>query len=123
MGFHHLVAYDHVVGADPAVHTGWDGPYDIDTQFHEPLVLFGYLAGCTNLELVTGILILPQRPTALVAKQAAEVDLLTGAASGWVSASAGTPWSTAPWARTSPPGAVGWRSRSPCSAPCGPPDR
>jgi probable F420-dependent oxidoreductase len=78
LGFHHLVAYDHVVGADPAVHTGWDGPYDIDTQFHEPLVLFGYLAGCTNLELVTGILILPQRPTALVAKQAAEVDLLTG---------------------------------------------
>ena len=78
LGFHHIVAYDHVVGADPAVHTGWDGPYDIDTQFHEPLLLFGYLAGCTSLELVTGILILPQRPTALVAKQAAEVDLLTG---------------------------------------------
>ena len=78
LGFHHIVAYDHVVGADPAVHAGWGGPYDIDTQFHEPLVLFGYLAGCTSLELVTGILILPQRPTALVAKQAAEVDLLTG---------------------------------------------
>ena len=78
LGFHHLVAYDHVVGADPAVHVGWDGPYDIDTQFHEPFVLFGYLAACTALELVTGITILPQRPTALVAKQAAEVDLLTG---------------------------------------------
>jgi len=78
LGFHHLVAYDHVVGADPAVHVGWDGPYDVDTQFHEPFVLFGYLAACTSLELVTGITILPQRQTALVAKQAAEVDLLTG---------------------------------------------
>ncbi len=78
LGFRHVVAYDHVVGADPAVHQGWDGPYDIDTEFHEPFVLFGYLAGCTSLELVTGITILPQRPTVLVAKQAAEVDLLTG---------------------------------------------
>jgi probable F420-dependent oxidoreductase len=78
LGFHHLVAYDHVVGADPAVHVGWDGPYDVDTQFHEPFVVFGYLAACTSLELVTGITILPQRQTALVAKQAAEVDLLTG---------------------------------------------
>ncbi|HEX3980915.1 MAG TPA: LLM class F420-dependent oxidoreductase [Acidimicrobiales bacterium] len=78
LGYRHLLAYDHVVGADPAVHVGWDGPYDIDTQFHEPYVLFGYLAACTDLELVTGITILPQRPTALVAKQAAEVDLLTG---------------------------------------------
>ena len=78
LGFHHLVAYDHVVGADPAVYAGWDGPYDIDTQFHEPFVMFGYLAACTSLELVTGIAILPQRPTVLVAKQAAEVDLLTG---------------------------------------------
>ena len=78
LGYRHLLAYDHVVGADPAVHRGWNGPYDIDTQFHEPFVVFGYLAGCTSLELVTGITILPQRPTALVAKQAAEVDLLTG---------------------------------------------
>lgn len=78
LGFGHLVAYDHVVGADPAVHRGWDGPYDVDTQFHEPFVLFGFLAACTSLELVTGITILPQRPTVLVAKQAAEVDLLTG---------------------------------------------
>ena len=78
LGFSHIVAYDHVLGADPEVHRGWPGPYDIDTQFHEPFVLFGYLAACTSLELVTGITILPQRPTALVAKQAAEVDLLTG---------------------------------------------
>ncbi len=78
LGFTHLLAYDHVLGADPAVHQGWSGPYDIRTTFHEPMVLFGYLAATTSMELVTGIVILPQRQTALVAKQAAEVDLLTG---------------------------------------------
>jgi probable F420-dependent oxidoreductase len=78
LGFTHLLAYDHVLGADPAIHAPWTGPYDVDTTFHEPFVLFGYLAGFTSLELVTGIIILPQRQTALVAKQAAEVDLLTG---------------------------------------------
>jgi probable F420-dependent oxidoreductase len=78
LGYAHLVAYDHVVGADPAVHKGWNGPYDLSSTFHEPLVMFGYLAALTSLELVTGIIILPQRQTALVAKQAAEVDLLTG---------------------------------------------
>ena len=89
LGFQHVLAYDHVVGADPAVHQPWNGPYDIDTQFHEPFVLFGFLAGCTSLDLVTGITILPQRQTALVAKQAAEVDLLTrggfrlGVGIGW----------------------------------------
>src|SRR6201986_5573451 len=77
LGYRHLLAYDHVLGADPAVHPGWDGPYDVTTTFHEPFVLFGYLAAITTLELVTGIIILPQRHTALVAKQAAEVDLLT----------------------------------------------
>ena len=78
LGYTHLLAYDHVLGADPAAHPGWSGPYDVSTTFHEPLVLFGYLAAVTSLELVTGIIILPQRQTALVAKQAAEVDLLTG---------------------------------------------
>ena len=78
LGFRHVLAYDHVVGADPAVHQGWQGPYDVASTFHEPLVLFGYLAGITTLELVTGIIILPQRQTVLVAKQAAEVDLLSG---------------------------------------------
>jgi probable F420-dependent oxidoreductase len=78
LGYAHLLAYDHVVGADPAVHTGWAGPYDVTTTFHEPLVLFGYLAAITTMELVTGIIILPQRQTVLAAKQAAEVDLLTG---------------------------------------------
>src|SRR5882672_6287282 len=79
LGFNHLLAYDHVVGADPAVHAGWSGPYDVHTTFHEPLVMFGYLAAVTrSVELVTGVIILPQRQTALVAKQAAEVDLLSG---------------------------------------------
>jgi probable F420-dependent oxidoreductase len=78
LGYNHVLAYDHVVGADRAVHQGWSGPYDLDSTFHEPMVLFGFLAGITTLELVNGILILPQRQTALVAKQAAEVDLLTG---------------------------------------------
>ena len=79
VGYTHVLAYDHVVGADPAVHTGWAGPYDVNTTFHEPLVMFGYLAAITtSVELVTGVIILPQRQTALVAKQATEVDLLSG---------------------------------------------
>jgi probable F420-dependent oxidoreductase len=78
LGFAHILAYDHVVGADPAVHAPWHGPYDIDTMFHEPFVLFGYLAALVDVELVTGIIILPQRQSVLVAKQAAEIDVLTG---------------------------------------------
>ncbi|MBO0871229.1 MAG: LLM class F420-dependent oxidoreductase [Micromonosporaceae bacterium] len=78
LGYRHILAYDHVLGADRTVHQGFAGPYDIGTTFHEPLVLYGYLAAITSLELVTGVVILPQRQTALVAKQAAEVDLLTG---------------------------------------------
>jgi len=89
LGFAHLLAYDHVLGADPEVHAGWNGPYEVRTTFHEPFVLFGYLAAFTSLELVTGIIILPQRQTALVAKQATEVDLMTegrfrlGVGLGW----------------------------------------
>ena len=89
LGYAHILVYDHVVGADPAVHQGWKGPYDVHTTFHEPMVLFGYLAALTSLELVTGIIILPQRQTVLAAKQAAEVDLLTrgrfrfGVGLGW----------------------------------------
>ena len=89
LGFAHILAYDHVLGADPERHAPWSGPYDIHTTFHEPFVLFGFLAACTSLELVTGVIILPQRQTALVAKQAAEVALLTegrfrlGVGIGW----------------------------------------
>src|SRR5258708_37068604 len=78
LGFTHLLAYDHVVGADPEVHTGWDGPYDVHTTFHEPLVMFGYLAAVTTtLELVTKVVILPQRQTERDAKQAPQVHPLT----------------------------------------------
>jgi probable F420-dependent oxidoreductase len=78
LGYSHLVIYDHVLGADPTNRPGWKR-YTSRDLFHEPLVLFGYLAALTPLELVTGVLVLPQRQTALVAKQAAEVDVLTGA--------------------------------------------
>jgi probable F420-dependent oxidoreductase len=89
LGYRHVEIYDHVLGADPAVHTGWNGPYDVDTTFHEPLVFFGFLAAICRLQLVTGIVIAPQRQTALLAKQAAEVDILSegrlrlGIGAGW----------------------------------------
>lgn len=79
LGYSHLLIYDHVLGAGRATRPDWAGPYDEHSLFHEPLVLFGYLAGLTSrLGLVTGVIILPQRQTALLAKQAAEVDLLSG---------------------------------------------
>ena len=77
LGYSHLVAFDHVLGADPTHRPGWQG-YTQRDMFHEPFVLFGYLAALTHLELVPAVIILPQRQTALVAKQAAEVDVLTG---------------------------------------------
>ncbi len=78
MGYSYLLAYDHVLGAGAASRPGWTR-YSSEHPFHEPFVLFGYLAGCTRtLEFATGVLVLPQRQTALVAKQAAEVDLLSG---------------------------------------------
>jgi len=77
LGYTHLVVFDHVLGADPTHRPGWRG-YTQRDMFHEPFVLFGYLAALTHLELVTAVIILPQRQTALVAKQAAQVDILTG---------------------------------------------
>lgn len=78
VGYNHVLAYDHVLGADPEHRPGWTG-YTHESLFHEVFVLFGYLAAITtSLELVTGVLVLPQRQTALVAKQAAEVDVLSG---------------------------------------------
>lgn len=79
LGMTHLLIYDHVVGVDRNRPGGFEGPYDSNTAFHEPMVLFGFLAACTEtVELVTAILILPQRQTVLVAKQAAEVAILSG---------------------------------------------
>jgi probable F420-dependent oxidoreductase len=78
LGFAHLAAYDHVLGADTSVHGDLGGPYTIDDPFREPLTMFAYLAGITDLSFATSILIGPQRQTALLAKQAAEVDILSG---------------------------------------------
>jgi probable F420-dependent oxidoreductase len=79
MGYTHILTFDHVLGANPERPGGWKGPYTYRHAFHEPFVLFGFLAAATRrVELVTGILILPQRQTALVAKQAAAVDVLSG---------------------------------------------
>lgn len=76
LGYQHLVAFDHVLGGDPTKHSGLR--YTYSHTFHEPFILFGYLAALTRLELASAVIILPQRQTALVAKQATEVDILTG---------------------------------------------
>jgi len=79
LGYHHILAYDHVIGANLASRPGWRPPYSHLDTFHEPFVLFGFLAGITrSIELVTSIIILPQRQTVLVAKQAAALDVLCG---------------------------------------------
>ncbi|MEQ8859524.1 MAG: LLM class F420-dependent oxidoreductase [Pseudomonadales bacterium] len=90
LGATHLLIYDHVLGADPNRPGGWKGPYDKDVAFHEPFTTFAYLAGVTErIEFVTTVLILPQRQTALVAKQAAELAILSndrfrlGIGTGW----------------------------------------
>ena len=79
LGFSHIVAYDHVLGANPERPGGWKGPYTHQSAFLEPFVLYSFMAACTTrLGFLTGILILPQRQTALVAKQAATLDVLSG---------------------------------------------
>ena len=79
LGYNHLIAYDHVPGADTRHHPGWSGGYTSNDMFHEPFVAFGYMAAITTtLQPVTAVLILGQRQTALVAKHAGEVDILSG---------------------------------------------
>lgn len=79
MGFRHIAVYDHVVGANPASRPGQRFFYHHESLFHEPMVLFGYLAALTeNVELVSKIVILPQRQAVLAAKQAAAIDVLSG---------------------------------------------
>jgi probable F420-dependent oxidoreductase len=91
MGYDYVVAYDHVLGVVPRG-PDWKG-YTHKDMFHEPFVLFGYLAAITRrLELTNGILVLPQRQTALVAKQAAEVDVLSG---GRLRLGVGVGWNSA----------------------------
>jgi len=86
----HVLAYDHVLGANPERPGGWDGPYTYQTPFHSPFLLFSFMAAVTSqLRFTTGIIILPQRQTALVAKQAATLDVLSagrlrlGVGIGW----------------------------------------
>lgn len=79
LGFRHILAYDHVLGANPERPGGWQGPYTYRHSFQEPLVLFSFMAGITQrIHFTTGIIILPQRQTALFAKQAATLDVLSG---------------------------------------------
>jgi probable F420-dependent oxidoreductase len=79
LGYTHVLAYDHVLGANPNRPGGWTGPYTHETPFQEPYILFSFMAAVTTtLEFATGIIILPQRQTALVAKQAATLDVLCG---------------------------------------------
>ena len=90
LGYSHLIVFDHVLGADAQHHQGLSGPYRTVHMFHEPFVVFGYMAAITKrLGLVTAVLILGQRQTALVAKQAAEVDVLSG---GRLRMGIGTGW-------------------------------
>ncbi|MFZ0545022.1 MAG: LLM class F420-dependent oxidoreductase, partial [Candidatus Promineifilaceae bacterium] len=90
LGFTHILAYDHILGANPDHYAPWTGPYTYKNSFLEPFVLFSYMAALTeSIHFTTGILILPQRQTALVAKQAAVLDKLSngrfrlGAGIGW----------------------------------------
>ena len=79
LGFTHITAFDQVVGLDRRQFERWLYVHDHEDLFHEVFVLFGFLAGLTSrIGLATGVLVLPQRQTALVAKQAAEVDVLSG---------------------------------------------
>ena len=78
LGYDHLILFEHVLGADPAYYTDRTLHLGLHDQFHEPFVTFGYIAALTQrIELATGVLVLPQRQTVLVAKQAAEADVLS----------------------------------------------
>ena len=90
MGADHMLIYDHVLGADPNRPGGWRGPYDKDIAFHEPFTVFSFMAAVTKkIVFATSVLILPQRQTALVAKQATELAILSnyrfrlGIGTGW----------------------------------------
>lgn len=90
LGYSHLLVPDHVVGAGLSTRPDWKGPYNYNNPFHEPFTMFGFIAGVTKtLEMASGVLILPQRQTVLVAKQAAQIDVMSqgrlrlGVGIGW----------------------------------------
>lgn len=79
LGYNHILAYDHILGANPERPGGWTGPYTYKHAFMEPFVLYSFMAACTQrVEFTTGVIILPQRQTAVFAKQAATLDVLSG---------------------------------------------
>jgi len=79
IGFDYIEVSDHVLGADRTAIPGFKGPYDVDDSFHETFTTMAYMAAVTEkVGFASGVLILPQRQTALVAKQAAQVDVLCG---------------------------------------------
>lgn len=79
IGFDFVEVPDHVLGADRAALPDFEGPYDVDDAFHETFVTLAYIAAVTErVGLASGVLILPQRQTALVAKQAAQLDVVSG---------------------------------------------
>ena len=90
MGFDHILAFDHVLGANASNRPGWSGAYQHTDSFYEPITFYSYVAGIsTHIELATGVIILPQRQTALFAKQSATLDLLSG---GRLRLGIGTGW-------------------------------
>lgn len=79
LGYDHMVIYDHVLGADSTARPNWGSRYSINDAFHEPFVVLGYAAALTRrIGLVTAVIVLPQRQTVLAAKQAAQIDVLSG---------------------------------------------
>ena len=79
LGFDHILAFDHVLGANASSRPGWVGAYQHTDSFYEPITFYSYVAGISkHLELATGVIILPQRQTALFAKQSATLDVLSG---------------------------------------------
>ena len=90
LGFDHILAFDHVLGANASSRPGWSGAYQHTDSFYEPITFYSYVAAITSrLELATGVIILPQRQTALFAKQSATLDLISG---GRLRLGIGTGW-------------------------------
>ena len=90
LGFDHILAFDHVLGANASSRPGWVGAYQHTDSFYEPITFYSYVAGISkHLELATGVIILPQRQTALFAKQSATLDVLSG---GRLRLGIGTGW-------------------------------
>jgi len=96
LGFDRLTMVDHILGAKDARDAPWAVHYTIEYGFHEPMTLFAWIAGFTSrLRLVTANVVLPQRQAELVAKQAAEVDILSG---GRLTLGVGVGWSASEFA-------------------------